>query len=230
MTGACSAVTVGRGSIGRVSEARTTIRVRRRWGTEQPVCALCAGPGSGSVAEHHLTHGVSVFLCSAHRSEAFQRRQGGRNFVDELAGMWTASGCLSPRHRRALSSHVTRIARAKAISQALPGSYSWPVLRAEAERRFAAGEAPRKVIFELRTHHAGGDAIVPSVRTMRRWFCEARWLTGRRTSQPSPNQGQWQGRMMRPLELIDHILYLGEPFSFGFHRWPRGSPRRSPGR
>lgn len=230
VTGGCSAVTVAGGMIGRVSEEATTIRVRRRWGIGQPVCALCAGPGSGSVSAHHLTHGVSVFLCSAHRSDAFQRRRGGRDFVDELAGMWSASGCLSPRQRRALAGHVTKIARANAPARLLPGSYSWPVLRAEAERRFASGEAPRTVIYELRTEHSGGDAIVPSVRTMRRWFCESRWLAGRGTSQPSTRQGQQQRRTLRPLELIDHILYLGEPFSFGFHRWPRGTPRGSPGR
>ena len=215
--------------IGRVSEGTTTIRVRRRWGTEQPVCALCAGPGSGSVAEHHLTHGVSVFLCSAHRSDAYQCRQGGRHFVDELAGMWSASGCLSPRHRRALAGHVGRIARANAAARSLPGSYSWPVLRAEAERRFAAGEPPNRVIHELRAQHTGGDAIVPSVRTMRRWFFEARWLVGS-LSQASVQDGRRPRRMMRPLELIDHVMSLGEPISFGLHRWPRGTPRGSPGR
>ena len=216
--------------IGRVSEGTTTIGVRRRWGTEQPLCALCAGPGSGAVTEHHLTHGVSVFLCSTHRSDAYQRRRGGRDFVDELAGMWSASGCLSTRHRRALAAHVGRIARAQALARLLPGSYSWPVLRAEAERRFAAGESPRTVIEELRTQHRGGDAIVPSVRTMRRWFSEARWLTGCRTLKGSATDGERRGRMMRPLEILDHVMHLGEPFSFGFHRWPRGLPRGSPGR
>lgn len=57
-----------------------------------------------------------------------------------------------------------------------PGSYSWPKLRNEAERRFAAGEDPRVVIADLRENNADGPALAPSVRTMRRWFTQRRWL------------------------------------------------------
>ena len=234
-TGGCSAVTRTWGIVGRVSDetrqgptGRTT-GPRRRWGTGRVVCALCAGPGSGVVTEHHLTHGVSVFLCEAHRCDDYQRRRGGRDFAEELAGMWGASGCLAPRHRRAIAAHVRRIASAHAISRLRPGSYSWPLLREEAERRFAAGEPPRKVIFELRATHVGGDAIVPSVRTMRRWFCQARWLA---TSQPRSRPRQEQrGRLARLSEIHDFVVSVSEPYySWAFFGSPRGSPRASPGR
>ncbi len=147
-TGRCRSVTYWRGMISCVSNAQRS-RVRRRWGTDRIACALCAGPGSGNVAEHHLTHGVSVFLCEPHRDAGYQGRRGGRDFVDELTGMWSASGNLTPRHRRALAAHLDRVVRARATVRARPGSYSWPVMRAKAERRFAAGEPPRAVIFEF---------------------------------------------------------------------------------
>jgi hypothetical protein len=50
------------------------------------------------------------------------------------------------------------------------------MLRREAERRFAAGESPRTVIDDLRRTYGQGPAVVPSLRTMRRWFTQARWL------------------------------------------------------
>lgn len=57
-----------------------------------------------------------------------------------------------------------------------PGSYSWSRTRYQAEARFAAGENPTDVIAQLRADNIGGIADVPSVRTMRRWFFEGRWL------------------------------------------------------
>ncbi len=219
--------------MGRVSDGSTTggRKVGRRWATDQPVCALCAAPGSGRVAEHHLTHGVSVLLCGDHRSDGYQRRRDGQDFANELAGLWSASGCLSARHRSALAAHVRRVSRSGADRRSRPGSYSWPVLRAEAERRFAAGESPRLVIHELRAHHAGGDAIVPSVRTMRRWFCEARWLTDDRSHGPAPESTQsvgnaWSQRIMPLSDIRPCTRSLTEPYgSWALSGWSRGSPK-----
>jgi hypothetical protein len=61
-------------------------------------------------------------------------------------------------------------------ARARPGSYAWPTLRDEAERRFAAGAAAQAVIATLRARHAADTARAPSVRTMRRWCAERRWL------------------------------------------------------
>ena len=74
--------------------------------------------------------------------------------------------------------HVRQTVRAGGAAE-LPGSYSWPELRREAERRYAAGEDPNDVIAELRDRSRGGPARPPSVRTMRRWFHDARWLVAR---------------------------------------------------
>ena len=144
------------------------------WIGKQPMCAICGGAGDGPRAEHHLTHGVSVWLCGAHRSDEFQRRRAGRDFVASLQAVWRAAGIRSKRHEAALSAHLDRVRRQPQRAQ--PGSYSWPSLRREAERRFSAGEQPRRVIEDLRRQHSGLPATVPSVRTMRRWFSQARWL------------------------------------------------------
>jgi hypothetical protein len=153
-----------------------------RWIGEQPACAICASARNGPAVEHHLTHGVSVWLCKTHRSEAFVCRRGGRDLVECLTGLWQTAGCLNNRQRAALATHLRRVGGA-AVGRKRPGSYSWPRLRAEAERRFAAGEPPRRVISKLRVLHAGDTATVPSVRTMRRWFTQARWLA--RAATPS---------------------------------------------
>jgi hypothetical protein len=142
-----------------------------------PPCAICGHAGSRRRSPHHLTHGVSVWLCATHRSETFQRRRGGREFAERLGAIWAAAGASSARRDAALRSHIRRV-RPNPPARTRPGSYSWPRLRADAERRFAAGDPPRRVIVELRRRHARGVADVPSERTMRRWFAEARWLTG----------------------------------------------------
>ena len=133
------------------------------------------GRGEGERAELHLPYGVSVWLCAAHRSVEFQMRRAGRDFVASLSRAWAGAGCLSRARQRALDAHRARVLELRPARRR-PGSYSWPALRREAERRFAAGEAPRRVIEELRRRERSGRALPPSARTMRRWFGERRWL------------------------------------------------------
>jgi hypothetical protein len=134
-----------------------------------------------------------VWLCISHRSEGYLTRSHGEVFAERLAAAWAACGTLTKRRRDALAAHLHRT-RTGPAERDLPGSYSWPALRAEAERRYAAGEPPAEVIAELRANHRDGPAMVPSVRTMRRWFTQARWLAAarrgsRRSSRPPTN---WQ--------------------------------------
>lgn len=134
------------------------------------------GPGDGERAQLHLSYGVSVWLCAAHRSDEFQRRRAGRDFVATLSGAWQASGVLTRRRQRALEIHLARLTAGRQQRPGRrPGSYSWPGLRAEAEARWAAGDSARLVIDELRGRHRRAAALVPSRATMYRWFREARW-------------------------------------------------------
>lgn len=168
-----------------------------------------------------MTHGQCVWLCSTHGSEVFLKRRSGHEFADRLAATWSAAGVLTVRRKAALDAHVRSIQQA-AISGDKPGSYSWPLLRREAERRFAAGEPPAQVIGQLRENYADGPAMVPSARTMRRWFTQARWL-----ETPSPPRSgrsvtsRVSGSEWRPF--VNLILTgFAYPLSGRPHNTPRG--------
>ena len=137
------------------------------------ICAVCGVPRA--TEEHHLTHGVRLRLCVVHRASEYLRRKGGAVFVGRLTELWLAHGILTGKRRAALAAHQRRV-RDVRLGQRFPGSYSWRELREVAERRFAAGEDPTIVIHDLRESNTWGPAAVPSYRTMRRWFVEARWL------------------------------------------------------
>ena len=176
-----------------------TMRSTRRGGSggdggdeaRMPGCAICGHRGRGDRAQHHLTHGVVVWLCAAHRAEGFLHRRAGHEFAKRLASAWEATGALTRRRSATLLTHIRQV-REAVSPKTLPGSYAWPNLRKDAERRFAAGEAPDVVIDELRSTYRDGPAMVPSVRTMRRWFTQGRWRVSsgstrrpaRRTAKP----------------------------------------------
>lgn len=153
----------------------------RRWGNEGPHCAICAGVGFGDVAPHDLTHGVRVNLCHHHRSELFQMQGGGEDFASALKAVWCAAGCYTAQREQALVAHMRRLRNIVKTDRDHPGSYAWPRMREEAERRWAEGQDRIKVMHDLRAQHSGSTAVVPSLRTMRRWHTQARWL------EPSPH-------------------------------------------
>jgi hypothetical protein len=140
--------------------------------------------GEGERRLLHLPHGVSVWLCAEHRSAEFQTRRSGRDLIVSLAWAWDAAGCLGASRQRALAA-LERRSGSREGGRSRPGSYAWPALRREAERRFSKGEPPVVVIHDLRASAVAGPAVAPSVRTMRRWFAEGRWLrTDGATAEP----------------------------------------------
>lgn len=132
------------------------------------------------------------------------RRRAGHEFAKRLAAVWEASGVLTRRRSAALLTHIRHVREAMS-PKTLPGSYSWPNLRKDAERRFAAGEAPDIVIAELRSTYRDGPAMVPSVRTMRRWFTQARW---RVSPTPMPRRERRDARTRSPYvdPLLDYFI------------------------
>ncbi len=146
---------------------------------KSPVCAICLDRTRGRTLERPLTHGVCIWLCAGHHSTEFLRRNAGRDFVVTLQRTWRSNGCLTRARSRALDAHlaaVRALGRARVIARRRPGSYAWPRLREEAEQAFARGERVLATIALLRARHARDHATVPSVRTMRRWFADGRWL------------------------------------------------------
>lgn len=145
-----------------------------------------------------MTHRVAVQLCPRHRDVRYLRRDGGRAFASALEEVWRAHGVASAFRRAALRTHRRRYG-ARADAGRLPGSYSWPALRAEAERRFAADEPPDAVIDDLRTRHGEDHATVPTRQTMRRWFREGRWLdTDSANAGARSGSGRPPRRRLRP--------------------------------
>jgi hypothetical protein len=145
--------------------------------TKQKVCAICVERTRGRTVEVRYGYGVCVWLCEGHASAAFQTQRGGRDVVLTLQRLWQAHGMLTAARSRALSAHLVAC-RADPPRRARPGSYSWPDLRAAAERRFAAGVGAHAVTRRL---HASGrpegcPGRLPSPRTIRRWQAQRRWL------------------------------------------------------
>jgi hypothetical protein len=181
-----------------------------------PPCAICARTGGETRRLVHLTHGVSVWLCRKHAGEAFLRDDGGTVFAGRLAAMWLATGSLTARRAAAVRAHMRQMQFAGAARDQ-PGSYSWPTLRREAEQRFASGHDPQRVIQELRHRHADCPAMAPSIRTMRRWYTQARWLAS-----PPPSPGKPRRSARRPVPGAFALI----PYALTQHlRWDYVDPR-----
>ena len=146
---------------------------------KSPICAICLDRTRGTTHIRELTHGVRLSLCQGHNSTEFMRRNAGRDFAVTLLRIWRAQGCLTRARSRALDSHLRAVRALGATvtrARARPGSYAWPKLRREAEHAFARGDSVTTTIARLRQRHARDHATVPSIRTMRRWFSQGRWL------------------------------------------------------
>jgi hypothetical protein len=144
---------------------------------KSPVCAICLDRTRGKTLARPLTHGVTIWLCEPHHSVQFLRRNAGRDFVVTLERTWRSHGCLTRARSRALDAHLRAIrATGTTITRVRPGSYAWPRLRQEAEACFARGDHIFSTIVRLRERYVHGDANPPSIRTMRRWFAQGRWL------------------------------------------------------
>jgi hypothetical protein len=154
---------------------------------KMPICAICLDRTRGRTQVRELTHGVRLSLCEGHHSVEFMRSNAGRDFAVTLLRIWRAQGCLTRARSRALDAHLRAVrALGTRVTRPRPGSYAWPRLRREAEERFARGDSVIATITRLREQHALDHAKVPSIRTMRRWFSQGRWL---RLSRPIGIQG-----------------------------------------
>jgi hypothetical protein len=158
---------------------------------KMPVCAICLDRTRGRTLERDLGFGVRIWLCGVHHSVEFMRSNAGRDFGLTLLRIWRSQGCLTRARSRALEAHGKAVrALGRAAARPRPGSYAWPRLRREAEECFARGDRVVATIARLRERHARDHAVVPSVRTMRRWFAQGRWLR-----LPEPASAPLDGRV-----------------------------------
>ena len=151
-----------------------TLYKARKVPTKQVVCAICVERTRGRTRAVELGYGVRVQLCRGHASREFMTQRGGRDFVLTLERLWQAHDCLTVARSRALRRHLAACRGVEARPR--PGSYAWPTVRREAEAAFAAGRPVNAVIAAIRGLHGDGTAVPPSIRTMRRWNAERRWL------------------------------------------------------
>jgi hypothetical protein len=163
--------------------------------TKQQVCAICVDRTRGKTGPLDLGRGVTVWLCADHGSERFRTSRSGRDFVLTLQRLWSAHGCLTKQRSRALDDHLAANRSAPPAPRQRPGSYSWPALRREAEELFRQGVHPDTVIKQLRRRHAQDYATAPSIRTMRRWFTDRRWMT----APGQPPHGEETGEKLVPI-------------------------------
>jgi hypothetical protein len=149
------------------------------------LCLICQLKTRTPVVEVHLEYDVSVQLCTIHASKAFMSMRRGRDFAVTIERAWEAANCLTATRRDALEAHRDQFRRRSGrrgrAERDKPGSYAWKYLRAELERRAAAGEPSAPIIKDLRDRHRHDIADMPSISTMRRWYRQARWRKGART-------------------------------------------------
>jgi len=145
--------------------------------TKQTVCAICADRTRGKTRRVELGYGVAVWLCEPHAG-GFLVQRSGRDLVVTLTRLWEAHGCLTATRRKALRAHLDALQSVKPAKKPRqrPGSYTWPTLRQLAEERFAAGTSFHATRQEVLRLCPGGAARPPSLRTLRRWYGERRWL------------------------------------------------------
>jgi hypothetical protein len=149
-------------------------------------CLICLDRTRGATQCVRLAYGVEVHLCTEHASPEFQSMRLGRDFVLTLHHAWSSAGCLTARRRLALEAHEAALRAPASASRRQPGSYTWPTLRDETERRAAAGESADAIARDLRARHATDVARAPSVRTVQRWVRERRWAERARRPAPTP--------------------------------------------
>jgi hypothetical protein len=94
--------------------------------------------------------------------------------VVTLQRIWQAHGCLTTARANALQAHLRALRGAQARPR--PGSYAWPAIRREVERRLANGSPLQPLIAEIHRRLAHGPARPPSSATLERWQRQQRWL------------------------------------------------------
>ena len=158
-----------------------TLYMARGVPVKQQVCLICVDRTRGTTNRLDLGYGVSVWLCERHADPAFLARRSGRDLVVTLQRVWAACGCLTAARSTALDAHLRALrGDGHTRQRPRPGSYAWPELRLEAERRFAAGAALTAVASDLRKRLATAPASPPSLTTVARWRAERRWLAAPR--------------------------------------------------
>ena len=143
-----------------------------------PKCVACF-PRSSAGQRVPLPYGVTLTLCREHRDPRFIASQSGRRFLAGVGEVCAGLGITARRYGEALRAFVDQCTNPRPAPRHRPGSYAWPDQRQAAELVWARGgtfEAGLAAALGL-PPPPGFAFRLPSVRTVRRWWQERRWLT-----------------------------------------------------
>lgn len=163
-------------------------------------CAICLG--RDRVGTFNMHYGIVVMLCDMHQRKRFLTKDGGARFTRLLSERWQSHGMLTKQRIRALALHIRRI-HDLAVPKELPGSHAWQPERKECERRFASGEPIDTIIRDVRDHQRWNGHKPPSIRTIRRWCAEKRWL------RPTPGHTITSVLSRAAAQTLDLVLAVG---------------------
>jgi hypothetical protein len=158
----------------------------------------------------NMHYGIVIRLCDMHQRKSFLTTDGGRRFTRILTERWDSHGMLTKQRIRALALHLRRV-HDLAVPRQLPGSHAWHPERQECERRCAAGEPIDQIIRDLRDPARWGGHKPPSIRTIRRWCADKRWLT------PTPGQRIVRILSRSAAQALDYVLAVAAIGSW--HEW-----------
>lgn len=153
-------------------------------GASRRPCLVCQLRTRGLALDVYLGEGVTISLCEEHASDAFVLADNGRHFLLTVSQALRAAGRLTRRHSKAVDGYVARAKQRRQrreTGRKRPGSYAWASIRQRLEARLAAGAlstAQMASLVEdwLRVEVRRGHVKLPSLRTLRRWRLEGRWL------------------------------------------------------
>ena len=160
---------------------------KARWIPDEP-CAFCATSTRRAARLVYLGDGVSIYLCPEHASEPFRLQRNGRDFLLCLDKTWRAAGCSNRRRDRVLErveqerkETLARRARGEDDIRHLPGSYRCPEIRRAVEQAIDSGVVSIRKLDELvrtllKAELRRGRVKAPSLRTLRRWRQQKRWM------------------------------------------------------
>ena len=151
-------------------------------------CAFCATSTRKVVKDIYLGYGVKIRLCPEHSSEAFRMQRSGRDFLCCLSETWKANGCMTARRDKVIwhveeqrKQTVKRRAAKEDDIGHLPGSYRCPEIRRAVEEAVERGITEIRKLDELvrtllKAELRRGRVKPPSLRTLRRWRQQRRWV------------------------------------------------------
>lgn len=169
--------------LGRMSFPATAYKNRR---ASRCPCLVCQTLTEGEARDIYLGYGVTIRLCARHASIDFIRADSGRHFSLTVHQALRSAGRLTRNHVKALDSFIERHVRpgrrrSDAAERARPGSYAWREIRMRLEERLARGSLSTAAMAGLvrdwlKVELRRGRVSMPSLRTLRRWRLDARWL------------------------------------------------------